>query len=200
MRSKREGIHIRPVQAGDATSIAALCTQLGYPSRSKDVTRRLQEDGAAGLQTRRAVQQARPESDASGRGARRGRECGGGKRRSVEVEPVVFVAESPDGQVVGWVQACVRAVLVADRHAEVEGLVVDASWRGKGIGRALMKRAEQWARQRGCKVVRLRSNVVREGARPFYEALGYKVVKTQWAFRKTLGKQAVDRRRPRHPA
>jgi GNAT superfamily N-acetyltransferase len=112
----------------------------------------------------------------------------------------VFVAESPDGQVVGWVQACVRAVLVADRHAEVEGLVVDASWRGKGIGRALMKRAEQWARQRGCKVVRLRSNVVREGARPFYEALGYKVVKTQWAFRKTLGKQAVDRRRPRHPA
>jgi GNAT superfamily N-acetyltransferase len=99
---------------------------------------------------------------------------------------VVFMAESPDGRAVGWVQVCARTILVSDRHAEVEGLVVDREWRGKGVGRALMKRAEEWARQEGCGAVSLRSNVVREGARPFYEDIGYEVVKTQWAFRKRL--------------
>jgi len=98
----------------------------------------------------------------------------------------VFMAESPDGRVVGWVQVCVRALLVSERHAEVEGLVVDRDWRSRGVGRALMKRAEEWARHAGCKAVSLRSNVVREGARPFYEDIGYEVVKTQWAFRKRL--------------
>jgi len=101
-------------------------------------------------------------------------------------DQAVFVAESGGGQLMGWVQVCVRTILVADRHAEVEGLVVDENWRGKGVGHALMKRAEAWARQEGCRVVSLRSNIVREDARPFYEGIGYKVVKTQWALRKIL--------------
>lgn len=98
----------------------------------------------------------------------------------------VFMAESPDGSVVGWVQVCARTILVSDRYAEVEGLVVDREWRGKGVGRVLMRQVEDWARQEGCKAVNLRSNVVREGTRPFYEGIGYEVVKTQWAFRKRL--------------
>jgi len=98
----------------------------------------------------------------------------------------VFMAESPDGRAVGWVQVCVHSILVADRHAEIEGLVVDREWRSKGVGRSLMKRAEEWARRADCKAVTLRSNVVREGARPFYEDIGYELTKTQWAFRKRL--------------
>ncbi len=98
----------------------------------------------------------------------------------------VFVAETHGGRTVGWVQVCARTILVSDRHGEVEGLVVDREWRSKGVGRALMKQAEEWARKTGCTSVSLRSNVVREGARPFYESMGYEVVKTQWAFRKTL--------------
>jgi GNAT superfamily N-acetyltransferase len=110
---------------------------------------------------------------------RRHREEGDGRQR-------VFMAESPDGRAVGWVQVCVRTILVSDRHAEVEGLVVDREWRSRGVGHALMKSAEEWARKAGCKAVSLRSNVVREGARPFYEDIGYEVIKTQWAFRKRL--------------
>lgn len=107
-------------------------------------------------------------------------------REAGDKRQAVFMAESPDGRVVGWVQVCVRNLLVADRHAEVEGLVVDRDWRSRGVGRSLMKRAEEWARQANCKAVTLRSNVVREGARPFYEDIGYEVIKTQWAFRKRL--------------
>ncbi len=143
-----DSIVVRALRAGDAESVAALCTQLGYPTSAADVELRLQHAGDKGH--------------------------------------AVFIAESPDGGAVGWVQVCARTILVSDRHAEVEGLVVDREWRGKGVGRVLMKRAEEWARREGCAAVSLRSNVVRDGARPFYESIGYDVVKTQWAFRKRL--------------
>ena len=55
-----------------------------------------------------------------------------------------------------------------------------------GIGKLLMERAEMWAREHGCKIVSLRSNVIRERAHAFYERLGYKHVKTQKSFRKVL--------------
>ena len=52
--------------------------------------------------------------------------------------------------------------------------------------RRLMEEAEQWARDKGCRSVRLRSNVVRAEAHAFYERLGYSVFKTQKNYRKML--------------
>lgn len=98
----------------------------------------------------------------------------------------VWVAERRKGDVVGWVQVAIRPLVIADRHAEIEGLVVDVDHRCMGVGRLLVKEAELWARKKGCGVVSLRSNVVRKEARPFYEELGYSVIKTQWTFRKVL--------------
>ena len=98
----------------------------------------------------------------------------------------VFVAERSDGRVVGWVQVCVRKLIMADRQGEIDGLVVDEDCRRCGIGQMLARQAEQWARAKACEVLSLRSNVVRKEARPFYEGIGYSVVKTQWTFRKVL--------------
>jgi GNAT superfamily N-acetyltransferase len=98
----------------------------------------------------------------------------------------VYVAEGPDGRVVGWVQVCARQLVVADLQAEIEGLVVDEGHRGGGIGRRLMAQAEQWARERGCQAVLLRSNIIREGAHAFYEGIGYEDIKTSKTFRKAL--------------
>jgi GNAT superfamily N-acetyltransferase len=75
---------------------------------------------------------------------------------------------------------------VADPQAEVGGLVVDEGYRRRGIGRLLMQQAEQWACEKGCWAVYLRSNVVRKDAHAFYEGIGYSNVKTSLAFRKTL--------------
>jgi GNAT superfamily N-acetyltransferase len=58
--------------------------------------------------------------------------------------------------------------------------------RGTGVGRRLIEAAEEWAMARGLDVMGLRSNQVRTEARGFYEHLGYKVIKTQNAFRKNL--------------
>jgi len=55
----------------------------------------------------------------------------------------------------------------------VTALVVDASVRGRGIGRALMERAEQWAAEQGCVLIEVTSNQRRVDAHKFYEGLGY---------------------------
>jgi GNAT superfamily N-acetyltransferase len=99
---------------------------------------------------------------------------------------VVFVAEDGAGRVVGWAHTYALHFVGSDLRAEVAGLVVDDSCRGAGIGKALMARIEDWAREKGLAAVTLRSNVIREPAHKFYEKLGYKIVKTQHAFRKLL--------------
>jgi GNAT superfamily N-acetyltransferase len=101
-------------------------------------------------------------------------------------DDAIFVA-CVDGRAVGWIHLLMRALLETEPYVEVGGLVVDEGLRGHGIGRALMNRAEAWARERGCARVRLRSNVRRTGAHEFYRALGYSVLKTQYAFEKALG-------------
>jgi GNAT superfamily N-acetyltransferase len=55
----------------------------------------------------------------------------------------------------------------------VTALVVDASLRGRGIGRTLMAAAEQWAAERGCVLMEVTSNQRRADAHMFYEGLGY---------------------------
>ncbi len=100
-------------------------------------------------------------------------------------EHAAFVAAEA-GHVIGWVHAFVKHLLESDAEAEIGGLVVEARHQRGGAGRLLMQRAEQWARAKGLQSVYLRSNVIRKDAHAFYRMLGYQVVKTQFAMRKTL--------------
>lgn len=98
----------------------------------------------------------------------------------------LLVAECAEGCVVGWLHVYLCKLVESDPAAEIGGLVVDEGARRCGVGRLLMLHAEQWARQKGCAVLTLRSNIVRKHARAFYERIGYSTVKTQFAFRKFL--------------
>jgi GNAT superfamily N-acetyltransferase len=97
-----------------------------------------------------------------------------------------FVAELSDGRIGGWVGVFVLRTVESDACVEISGLVVDERCRSRGVGLQLLERAEQWAREKGCRAVRLRSNVIRTRAHAFYERHGYEHVKTQKAFRKNL--------------
>lgn len=97
----------------------------------------------------------------------------------------VFVA-TEGADVVGWIQVGVHVCLESTSFAEIFGLVVDESRRGRGVGRALVGRAEVWARERGIAKLRVRSNVVREATHRFYEALGFSGSKRQTVFDKTI--------------
>ena len=98
----------------------------------------------------------------------------------------VFVAELTGGQIVGWIGTFIYRSMEAEARAEVSGLVVDARMRSQGIGQRLLERAEDWAREKGCRIIGLRSNVVRERAHAFYERQGYQHTKTQRSYRKSL--------------
>ena len=98
----------------------------------------------------------------------------------------LLVAQHAERLVVGWVHVQATYLLEADPRAEIWGLVVSEAARGTGAGRALVEAAEDWAVRLGLEVIAVRSNVVRERAKGFYEHLGYAVTKTQTAFRKSL--------------
>ncbi len=100
-------------------------------------------------------------------------------------EHAVFVAQL-GGEIAGWLGTYVCRMVEADARAEISGLVVDEKFRSQGIGPLLLARAEQWALEKGCGEIGLRSNVIRDRAHTFYERHGYKHVKTQKSFRKDL--------------
>lgn len=58
----------------------------------------------------------------------------------------------------------------------VRRLWITAAWRGRGLGRELMGRAEREALRRGCHGAHL--STISFQARPFYEKLGYTVFGT----------------------
>jgi GNAT superfamily N-acetyltransferase len=98
---------------------------------------------------------------------------------------LVLAAES-SGCVVGWAHAYICCLVESDMFAELGGLVVDESARGQGAGGKLLAKIEEWARDQGCAVVSMRSNVIRHRAHKFYEAHGFERTKTQHSFRKFL--------------
>jgi len=106
-----------------------------------------------------------------------------GMRRSNE--HAVFVAQL-GGEIAGWLAVFVYRVVEADARAEISGFVVDERYRSQRVGMHLLARAERWAREKGCRVIGLRSNVIRDRAHAFYERRGYQHVKTQKSFRKDL--------------
>ena len=87
----------------------------------------------------------------------------------------LLVAED-GGRIVGSAHVMVLRHLgrSLSRSAVVEGVVVDAGYRRKGVGAALMRAATEAAREAGCYKLALTSNVARPAAHRFYSRLGWK--------------------------
>ena len=97
-----------------------------------------------------------------------------------------FLIAEIDGRPVGWLHATVWELVETGPFVVVGGLVVDRSVRRQGVGRLLMTRAEAWAVEQGCSIVRLWSSDARTDAHRFYEHLGYAHIKTQYSFVKSV--------------
>jgi GNAT superfamily N-acetyltransferase len=102
-----------------------------------------------------------------------------------EEEQAAFVA-CVGGEVVGWIEASIERRLQSERYALIGGLVVKDGVRGRGAGRMLCERVEEWGRERGVRKVRVTSRSTREGAHRFYQRDGYVQVKTSLVFEKRL--------------
>ena len=100
----------------------------------------------------------------------------------------VILAETAEKNVVGAIHVCLYRILEWDEAAQILGVIVAESHQRRGLGRALTERAEQWARERGCTMVYLRTNALRTDATSFYAKLGYLNDRTQFFFTKKLSR------------
>ena len=86
----------------------------------------------------------------------------------------LYVAEL-GGRVVGTFTLIVMRNLIHQGATSgvVEGVGVDVSLRGQGIGRVMMEHARALCRAAGCYKLALSSNLTRERAHAFYDGLGF---------------------------
>lgn len=92
-----------------------------------------------------------------------------------------FVAVCEE-RVVGWIGVSQAIMIEFNPFCEINGLVVDKAWRGKGVGKVLIEAACQWARARGNRTLRVRCNVKRKEAHLFYQQRGFRESKEQKVF------------------
>jgi aminoglycoside 6'-N-acetyltransferase I len=95
-----------------------------------------------------------------------------------------------DGTLNGFLQVGLRS------HADgcdpsqpvgfIEGWFVYEHFRGQGIGKALMRAAENWARDHGCKEMASDTWIDHESSKKAHEALGFEIVDRCINFRKEL--------------
>ncbi len=85
-------------------------------------------------------------------------------------------------QLLGWIAAEERTLLVVSAQIEIMGLVVDHAARREGVGHALIAATESWAKERGQGDIVVRSNTRRQESHPFYEGLGYRRKKSQHVY------------------
>ena len=96
----------------------------------------------------------------------------------------VFVAEHE--KVVGWMHISHVEPLESNPFVEIRGIVVTQDYRKKGIGTKLIQRAGEWAKEKSCKKIRIRTNVKREETRKYYKNLNFISKKTQEVFEKEI--------------
>ncbi|RYD44440.1 MAG: GNAT family N-acetyltransferase [Verrucomicrobiaceae bacterium] len=101
-----------------------------------------------------------------------------------------FIAHDLSGNPAGFVELCLRHDhvngTVSSPVAFVEGLYTTPGMRRKGVAALLMKRAEAWAREKGC--VELASDALVENtiSHETHRALGFQETERVVYFRKVL--------------
>ncbi len=93
-------------------------------------------------------------------------------------ETVVFAAES-DQTITGVILVSIGKSLVEGRHGVIGNLVVRTTHRESGIGKRLVQEAIDWLARSDIKSLSVGSRPQREGARKFYERIGFSFTKTQ---------------------
>ena len=108
---------------------------------------------------------------------------------------VVLVAEE-DGRLIGFADVTLRSrVDGCDPKQPVgffEGWYVAAEHRRRGVGAALLRAAEEWARAQGCTEMGSDTWADNEVSQRAHEALGFEIVDRVVNYRKSLGESGRD--------
>jgi aminoglycoside 6'-N-acetyltransferase I len=102
---------------------------------------------------------------------------------------LVLVAETENKKLIGFLEASIRPFVedcYTDHVGYLEGWFVEKEFRKYGIGRFLVKTAEDWARSKGCEEMASDSEIGNEISLNAHLGLGYKVTSRLIHLRKDL--------------
>ncbi len=107
--------------------------------------------------------------------------------RNKSNESHLILAAKIENKLVGTLLAAVCEMLFGQCRSfmMIEDVIVDKKQRRKGIGAALIRYAEKYARSKNCAYIMLITDADRFGSQDFYRSLGYKSDKYR-AFKKHL--------------
>jgi aminoglycoside 6'-N-acetyltransferase I len=100
-----------------------------------------------------------------------------------------FVIEADDGSLAGFIELNIRSYAEGSRSPRVpyvEGWYVAPQWRDKGYGKALMQRAEQWARDNGFNEIASDTGPENEKSIALHKRLGFQETDRVVCFLKKL--------------
>ena len=87
-------------------------------------------------------------------------------------------------EIVGYVHANDYDTIYMPHMKNIMGIAVDTSHKRQGIGRKLLEKVEEWAKETGAEGVRLVSGSTRVDAHSFYRSCGYSGDKMQLNLKK----------------
>lgn len=115
------------------------------------------------------------------------------------LDPVaVLVAENEARTAQGFVELTIRSHAegcAPGRIAYLEGWYVEPALRRKGVGRALLRAAEQWARRNHCRELASDAWSTNRQSRKVHLAMGFEEIGTIRCFRKVLRIEGSARKR-----
>ncbi|WP_348271875.1 GNAT family N-acetyltransferase [Pseudovibrio sp. Tun.PSC04-5.I4] len=87
----------------------------------------------------------------------------------------IFVGEQENGELVVTFQITYHKGLAfnGQPRAQIESMHTRADKRGEGLGKLMLRHAVDLAKDKGCCMVQLTSNKVREDAHRFYQSNGF---------------------------
>jgi N-acetylglutamate synthase-like GNAT family acetyltransferase len=88
-------------------------------------------------------------------------------------ENALYLAELPEGELIGWVHASISIALYIDPVVSVRELIIDREMRSVGAEQALLQVIEQWARDQSCSAIYLWSEMLQQKDPSFYHNFGY---------------------------
>jgi aminoglycoside 6'-N-acetyltransferase I len=104
-------------------------------------------------------------------------------------EPLEVLIATDAGSIVGFAELSIRAYAedcVTDRVAFLEGWYVVPTARRKGVGRALVRAAEEWGRKQGCTEFASDALLDNDVSAAAHQALGFQETVQLRCFRKDL--------------
>lgn len=101
----------------------------------------------------------------------------------------VLIAIEDSGRAVGFAELTIRSCAegcYSGRVAYLEGWFVESAARGRGVGAALVKAAEEWARAQGCTEFASDTEIDNTASASAHERLGFEEINRIICFRKEL--------------